>query len=96
MGAAVASDVTTSVPKSFAFWPTCHIGRGGRLDRNADNTLMVSLDVFDLSQGNTQFAVPSGQNVEVDVGDVREWPAVDITINSDIAVKFVISYPEEG
>lgn len=89
-----ANTMTAGAPKGFSFWPNCHIGRGGRIDKDASGNIKVMVDVFDLVYGYDNYTFPySGQSINL--GDIPQWPAVDINVASDVPVKLNIEYPEE-
>ena len=81
--------VTASTPKSFGISPACYDNMGFALFRNSDNSLYVNVQINSLVGPAKSFTV-SGS--EVNLGDIPMWPAVDIQINSDIAVKFNLEY----
>ena len=83
------TQVTTTTAKSFGIQPNCYNNMGMGLFRNSDNNLYVNVQINQLIGAAKSFAVTGS---EVNVGDIPMWPAVDIQINSDIAVKFNLEY----
>jgi len=83
------SIITQASSKPFGINPSCYDGIGFAVFRSSDNSLYVNVQIESLIGAAKQFSVTSS---EVNLGDIPMWPAVDIAINSDIAVKFSLEY----
>src|SRR3989338_10679109 len=90
---AITTDTDITASKMFPYWPKCYQQGFFLLEKKFGGSLNVRLYLFDLVKEDKSFAVTGS---EVNLGDIPLWPAVDIAVNSDKAVKMNIEYPEEG
>lgn len=87
------ADIAGSGVKSlFGTWPACYMSQGAGL-YNFTDAIYATFDEFDLVHSGTVIPVYS---TDVNLGDIKFWPAVTFNLNSDIPVKFSIAFPEEG
>lgn len=80
--------------KSFPYAPSCYFYDNRiNIKRNDNGSLNIHSKIFDKLPDPIIFPVTS---FEVNIGDVKVWPAVSLTVNSDKKVSVQISYPEEN